>query len=79
MIASWSQNRKGLVCDCLPSCTELDVSVVHDSRLPLAEGEPTANGTEPRAKATVQIGLVALPTERYKRNVVRGTLDLVGE
>lgn len=29
--------------------------------------------------ANVEIGLYSLPTERYKRNVVRGTLDLVGE
>lgn len=26
----------------------------------------------------VEIGMSSLPTERYKRNVVRGTLDLVG-
>lgn len=29
--------------------------------------------------ANVEIGLFSLPTERYKRNVVRGTLDLVGK
>lgn len=28
--------------------------------------------------STVTIGLSALPTERYKRNVIRGKLDLVG-
>lgn len=27
----------------------------------------------------VEIGLIDLPTERYKRNTVRGKLDLVGE
>lgn len=27
----------------------------------------------------MEIALVELPTERYKRNVVRGKLDLVGE
>lgn len=32
VIAKWSSGRKGVVCDCLPSCTEIDVSVVHDSR-----------------------------------------------
>lgn len=33
VIPHWSRGRrKGVVCeDCLPSCTELDVSVVHDS------------------------------------------------
>lgn len=29
--------------------------------------------------SVVEIGLIDLPTERYKRNVVRGKLDLVGE
>lgn len=32
VIASWSRDRKGLMCDCLPSCTEIDVSIVHDAR-----------------------------------------------
>lgn len=29
--------------------------------------------------ATIEIGLAMLPSERYKRNVVRGALDLVGK
>lgn len=29
--------------------------------------------------STVEISLAALPSERYKRNVVRGKLDLVGK
>lgn len=32
VIAKWTSGRKGVVCDCLPSCTELDISVVLDSR-----------------------------------------------
>lgn len=32
VIAKWSTGKKGVVCDCLPSCTEVDVSVVHDAR-----------------------------------------------
>lgn len=32
VIARWSQGKKGVVCDCLPSCTEVDISVVHDTR-----------------------------------------------
>ena len=32
VMAKWSYGRKGIVCDCLPSCTEIDVTVVHDSR-----------------------------------------------
>lgn len=33
VITKWTFGRKGVVCDCLPSCTEIDVSVVHDSRI----------------------------------------------
>lgn len=29
--------------------------------------------------SVVEIGLINLPTEKYKRNVVRGKLDLVGK
>ena len=32
IIAKWSKGRKGLVCDCLPSCTEVDISTAHDSK-----------------------------------------------
>ncbi|XP_059618986.1 sodium channel protein Nach isoform X2 [Phlebotomus argentipes] len=69
VIPKWSSHgRKGVVCDCLPSCTEIDVSIVHDSK---------NKGGNHQAVAQVEIELSALPTERYKRNVVRGRLDLV--
>lgn len=32
VVAKWNFGRKGVVCDCLPSCTEVDISVVHDNR-----------------------------------------------
>lgn len=32
VIAKWSVGKKGVVCDCLPSCTEVDIGVVHDTR-----------------------------------------------
>lgn len=32
VIAKWSVGKKGVVCDCLPSCTEIDISIVHDTR-----------------------------------------------
>ena len=32
VIAKWSYGRRGVVCDCLPSCTEVDISIVHDAR-----------------------------------------------
>ncbi|GBP65403.1 Sodium channel protein Nach [Eumeta japonica] len=63
--ARWS-SRPGLYCDCFPSCTEAEISVVKDFKV---------TTTEPYA--TVQIELSVLPSERYRRNVVRGVLDLV--
>ncbi|XP_058059902.1 pickpocket protein 28 [Anopheles bellator] len=69
VIPKWSVDRKGVVCDCLPSCTELDIGIVHDSRASIFDAE--------RRYSTIEIKLSALPTERYKRNVVRGRLDLV--
>ncbi|XP_049825098.1 sodium channel protein Nach [Aethina tumida] len=63
--AYWS-NRTGLVCDCLPSCTEFEFSVIKDDK----------NGI-PYEYAIVELSLERLPTERFKRNVVRGKLDLV--
>lgn len=72
IIAKWSKRRgrKGLVCDCLPSCTEVDITTVYDSK-------DTMTGTQ--AISRIEVGLIELPTERYKRNLVRGKLDLVGE
>lgn len=32
VIAKWSVGKRGVVCDCLPSCTEIDIGVVHDTR-----------------------------------------------
>lgn len=32
VIARWSVGKKGVVCDCLPSCTEIDITIVHDTR-----------------------------------------------
>ncbi|XP_034473687.1 sodium channel protein Nach [Drosophila innubila] len=71
IIAEWARRRgrKGLVCDCLPSCTEVDISTVADSKDNI-DGEET-----PVSK--IEVALIELPTERYKRNLVRGKLDLV--
>ncbi|KAG7308674.1 hypothetical protein JYU34_005896 [Plutella xylostella] len=63
--AKWS-SRPGLYCDCLPSCTEAEISVVKDSKTSTTDDF-----------STVQIELASLPSERYRRNVVRGILDLV--
>jgi acid-sensing ion channel, other len=73
VIASWTKARKkkGLVCDCMPSCEEVDILVTHESRTNIFNGGPTSY-------STIDVILGYLPTERYKRNVVRGKLDLVG-
>ncbi|KAI4454863.1 amiloride-sensitive sodium channel-related [Holotrichia oblita] len=63
--ASWS-NRSGLVCECLPSCTELEIELVRDIK----------TGTH-EEYAIVEISLDRLPSERFKRNVIKGKLDLV--
>lgn len=33
VIAEWSVNKKGVVCNCLPSCTEIDIGIVYDNRI----------------------------------------------
>ncbi|XP_041979423.1 uncharacterized protein LOC121733272 [Aricia agestis] len=63
--ASWSP-RVGLYCDCLPSCTEAEISTVKDFQEPLYLNY-----------SRVHIELSTLPSERFRRNVVRGVLDLV--
>ncbi|KAJ0176653.1 hypothetical protein K1T71_007832 [Dendrolimus kikuchii] len=63
--APWS-SRAGLYCNCLPSCTEAEITIVKDSKT------VTTNSF-----GTVQIELAMLPSEMYRRNVVRGVLDLV--
>uniref|UniRef100_A0A1I8PKI8 Uncharacterized protein n=1 Tax=Stomoxys calcitrans TaxID=35570 RepID=A0A1I8PKI8_STOCA len=68
IIAKWSKSRRGLVCDCLPSCTEVDITTAVDSKDNIYSQIPFSK---------VEIALVELPTERYKRNLVRGKLDLV--
>ena len=30
IIAKWSYGRKGLMCDCFPSCTEMDLTIVNN-------------------------------------------------
>ncbi|XP_070495297.1 sodium channel protein Nach [Chironomus tepperi] len=72
VIAPWSRNRKkrGVVCDCMPSCNEIDLVMVHEVR---------DNIFDPNVDpySIIELSLAFLPTERFKRNVVRGKLDLV--
>jgi acid-sensing ion channel, other len=74
VIAAWSKarRRKGIVCDCMPSCNEVDILMIHETRDNIYSG-----ALEPFS--IIEVSLANLPTERYKRNVVRGKLDLVGK
>lgn len=60
------------MCNCLPSCNEVDILMIHETRDNIfdANSDPFS---------IVEIALANLPSERYKRNVVRGKLDLVGK
>ncbi|KAJ8731379.1 hypothetical protein PYW07_004543 [Mythimna separata] len=63
-------NRPGLSCNCLPSCDETEITVIKDVTIPV-------KSKIHKKKARVEIILAYLPTERFKRNVVRSRLDLV--
>ncbi|RZB40324.1 ASC domain containing protein [Asbolus verrucosus] len=58
-------DKPGLVCDCLPSCIEPEYKIVSDTK-----GIRTSHGE-------IFIKLQSLPTSRFKRVVVRTTMDLV--
>ncbi|KAF5281881.1 hypothetical protein FQR65_LT14464 [Abscondita terminalis] len=64
--AYWA-SRPGLVCSCIPSCTDIEMTIIRDEKFGIYEDV-----------GIVEIALERLPTERFKRNVVRGKLDLVG-
>ncbi|KAK9703187.1 Amiloride-sensitive sodium channel [Popillia japonica] len=58
-------DKPGLVCECVPSCIEPEYKVVSDRKglkTPYSE---------------IFIKMQSLPTSRFKRNVVRTTMDLV--
>ncbi|KAJ3637615.1 hypothetical protein MTP99_001059 [Tenebrio molitor] len=59
-------DKPGLVCDCLPSCIEPEYKVVSNTK-----GVKSSQGE-------IFIKLQSLPTSRFKRIVVRTTMDLVG-
>ncbi|KAJ8722053.1 hypothetical protein PYW08_004455 [Mythimna loreyi] len=63
-------NRPGLSCNCLPSCDETEITVIKDVTIPV-------KNKIYKKKSRVEIILAYLPTERFKRNVVRSRLDLV--
>ncbi|BES96243.1 Amiloride-sensitive sodium channel [Nesidiocoris tenuis] len=65
--------KNGLECNCLPGCadTEFDVPFSIDKEIPPGLIRPYENNSD------TLIMLVRFPTERYRRVVVRGMLDLV--
>lgn len=58
----------GLVCTCLPSCNEPQINVVGRS----------SKIHENTAARSVSIRLQSIPTQRYYRQAVRETIDVVG-
>ncbi|KAJ0176656.1 hypothetical protein K1T71_007835 [Dendrolimus kikuchii] len=63
--------RPGLICSCLPSCNETEITVIKDIT------KKNRASSKTNQKSVVEIVLAYLPTERFKRNVVRSRLDLV--
>ncbi|XP_075225540.1 sodium channel protein Nach-like [Lycorma delicatula] len=61
----WSM-KTGLSCSCLPGCDEPEFNIV-----------TTAGFGVESNLSKIEIVMDRLPSERYKRNVVRGRLDLV--
>lgn len=86
--AKWA-NRTGLICDCLPGCSEIELSIVKENKKGYISFIFVRNFMQniqfylflyriQMDHAIVEITLERLPSERLKRNVVRGKLDLVG-
>ncbi|XP_060803388.1 sodium channel protein Nach-like [Amyelois transitella] len=64
---NWA-TRPGMACNCLPSCHEAEITVIKDV---------IRTNRTLKKKAEVEIVLAYLPSERFKRRVVRSHLDLV--
>ncbi|XP_034249187.1 sodium channel protein Nach [Thrips palmi] len=62
---SWSR-KEGLSCPCVPACTEPEYNIVTQESFGIAHNT-----------SRIELMLDRLPSERYKRNVVRGRLDMV--
>ncbi|KAJ1527770.1 hypothetical protein ONE63_007725 [Megalurothrips usitatus] len=62
---SWSR-KEGLYCPCVPACTEPEYNIVTQESFGIAHNT-----------SRIELTLDRLPSERYKRNVVRGRLDMV--
>uniref|UniRef100_A0A182LTA1 Uncharacterized protein n=1 Tax=Anopheles culicifacies TaxID=139723 RepID=A0A182LTA1_9DIPT len=60
----WRTN--GLVCDCFPSCTEHEIRIIGRE-----------SDMEPRTGRSVTIKIMGLPSQRYRRQIVRENIDVV--
>ncbi|XP_056638213.1 pickpocket protein 11-like [Diorhabda sublineata] len=58
-------HKPGLICDCLPSCTEPEYKIVS-----ITKGFKSI-------KSEILINIISLPSTRFKRIAVRTTLDLI--
>uniref|UniRef100_A0A2Y9D1Q3 Uncharacterized protein n=1 Tax=Anopheles funestus TaxID=62324 RepID=A0A2Y9D1Q3_ANOFN len=60
----WRTN--GLVCDCYPSCTEHEIRIIGRE-----------SDMERRTGRSVLIKIMGLPSQRYRRQIVRENIDVV--
>ncbi|RVE42930.1 hypothetical protein evm_012429 [Chilo suppressalis] len=65
------RKRPGLVCDCMPSCNDIEITIIRELQEKSNIGK--------KEISNIEIELAHLPSERYKRSVVRSHLDLVGK
>ncbi|XP_046395809.1 pickpocket protein 19-like [Ischnura elegans] len=63
---SWSK-KPGLVCDCDSGCMEPEYTIVEKTKIP----QPPTN------PPMITVRMSALPSERFRRSIVRTRLDLV--
>ncbi|XP_066902904.1 sodium channel protein Nach [Halyomorpha halys] len=62
-------DKKGLVCNCMSSCVEPEYTIIRKAQI--TNEDSLDNGTK------VSVIMDTLPSQRFKRNVVRTRLDLV--
>ncbi|XP_023702655.1 sodium channel protein Nach [Cryptotermes secundus] len=68
--AHWVTKKDALNCPCLSGCEDIQIDTI------LRRDQEIVNG-ENAAESSVELKLLYLPSEKYKRSVVRNKLDLV--
>ncbi|VVC28455.1 Epithelial sodium channel,Epithelial sodium channel, conserved site [Cinara cedri] len=77
-LKTYDFNKLGLVCNCVPSCTEPEYNVltlITDNGY--FENQDDQDDQGSNYESIVDIRLDRLPNERLKRNVVRSRMDLI--